>query len=408
MTNDTAILSGMPGQALLGFDALSFTARKFQGFRNIPSGTHLLWTSETDKAMRSAVWIISIGAGQTHVVQWDGYNEVLTQPLAAEILAQKQALATSETKNTDLFDCENPPNQAGSNSTTNADASGLWSRLTACVSPAVLNRILICSSDLWFCHTTDCVRGSLILPSEVALNSTLSSATNATTTEQELVFTFGPGERTFGVGLVGAARTEAAVDSTAHILDKISQLSNEADLVGEMQFAFLVGMHLGNESCLQEWWHMVLRLFFRAYMLAEARPWLTVLFLDTFAAQIKYDSAFLEESIFDHASSNTKDLRLCITVYGRRIRESLEPLASSSSDAAAVLAAFQKLEDELREIGWDVSGDYLRSGQAMLEDGEMVDLDVDDFEDEDERGEFAAVVVDLDEEGRQRDLVSWG
>ncbi|KAL5604512.1 hypothetical protein BROUX41_002467 [Berkeleyomyces rouxiae] len=407
MAKDTVILAGMPDQALVGIDALFFTARKFHGLKNLPPGTHLVWTSETDKAMRSAAWIIVTGAGQTHVVQWDDYNEVLTEPLAAEILAQKEALLSCKTQDVNWVDYDNPTNQTANQPGFAGDARDLWDQITLCITPAVLNRVLARPSDPWFCHTTDRVKGSLVLPSEVALNHTLSSNTTATTSERELVFTFGPGERTFGTGLVGAARTEAAVDSTAHILEQIAKLSNEADLVGELQLAFLAGMHLGNESCLQEWWHMVLRLFFRAYRLVEERPRLTVLFLNTFAAQITYDKAYLEGGIFDYAMGNIKDLRLAITVYGRRIREALETQTPIFSDAAAVITAFQKVENVLEEIGWDISGDYVRSGQAMLEDGEMVDLDVDDFEDEDERGEFAAVVVDLDESGRQKDLVSW-
>jgi A1 cistron-splicing factor AAR2 len=43
----------------------------------------------------------------------------------------------------------------------------------------------------------------------------------------------------------------------------------------------------------------------------------------------------------------------------------------------------------------------------MMEDGEQVELEVADLAAEDERGEWAPEVVDLDESGRQRDLVSW-
>jgi len=40
-----------------------------------------------------------------------------------------------------------------------------------------------------------------------------------------------------------------------------------------------------------------------------------------------------------------------------------------------------------------------------LEDGEFVDAEVEDFQEEDERGEWAPAVVDLDENGRERGLI---
>ena len=42
--------------------------------------------------------------------------------------------------------------------------------------------------------------------------------------------------------------------------------------------------------------------------------------------------------------------------------------------------------------------------QVQLEDGEFVDAEMKDFEAEDERGEFAPQVVELDEAGRERGL----
>lgn len=42
--------------------------------------------------------------------------------------------------------------------------------------------------------------------------------------------------------------------------------------------------------------------------------------------------------------------------------------------------------------------------QVQLEDGEFVDAELKDFEAEDERGEFAPQVVELDEQGREMGL----
>jgi hypothetical protein len=46
---------------------------------------------------------------------------------------------------------------------------------------------------------------------------------------------------------------------------------------------------------------------------------------------------------------------------------------------------------------------------AQHTDSELfqVDAELKDFEAEDERGEYAPVVVDMDEHGRERDLIRW-
>jgi A1 cistron-splicing factor AAR2 len=43
----------------------------------------------------------------------------------------------------------------------------------------------------------------------------------------------------------------------------------------------------------------------------------------------------------------------------------------------------------------------------MMEDGEEVELEMAELQAEDERGEWAPEVVQLDEQGRQTDLISW-
>ena len=48
------------------------------------------------------------------------------------------------------------------------------------------------------------------------------------------------------------------------------------------------------------------------------------------------------------------------------------------------------------EYGWELSDDFVRRGMLELEDGEMVEMDMEEMEGEDERGEYAPVVVDLE------------
>lgn len=78
-----------------------------------------------------------------------------------------------------------------------------------------------------------------------------------------------------------------------------------------------------------------------------------------------------------------------------------------TQDQQKVGSAFEALEAWLWKWDWDLRGNYLRSGKLQLEDGEYVDADLEDLEDEDERGEFAPVVVELDNQGRESGLFRW-
>jgi A1 cistron-splicing factor AAR2 len=194
---------------------------------------------------------------------------------------------------------------------------------------------------------------------------------------------------------------------------------------------------------------------FGAYRLAVARPRLARALVEAVHAQLAYSDRYLEgEGVLDAMSAHARRLRRALTVYKSRLTEHLLALADRCSpDQQAVGRTFEALESWLWRLGWDLrdvgaaaaaasggvssrsvvssgvggvggggvgegdgdggganssSRDYvLRAGKYMLEDGEMVDVELeDDFESEDERGEFAAVVVDLDENGRPRDFVS--
>ncbi|CCF47051.1 AAR2 domain-containing protein [Colletotrichum higginsianum] len=167
-------------------------------------------------------------------------------------------------------------------------------------------------------------------------------------------------------------------------------------------------MHLGNEACIQQWWHMLVSVVLKAYTLPLRRPELARFLLQTITAQLVYNERYLDGSVLDYGPSYSRDLRMALIVYKRRLNEVLLTLNSlATPEQAAVGQAFSELETWVWKFGWDIRSDYLRKGKTMLEDGEEVELEMDDLEAEDERGEFAATVVELDESGKQKDLVSW-
>jgi len=66
---------------------------------------------------------------------------------------------------------------------------------------------------------------------------------------------------------------------------------------------------------------------------------------------------------------------------GKEVREEME-----------ALEAFLK-----REYGWELGDEFVRRGMLELEDGEQVEMEMEEMDGEDERGEYAPIVVDLDD-----------
>ncbi|EMR62752.1 putative aar2 protein [Eutypa lata UCREL1] len=298
------------------------------------------------------------------------------------------------------------------------------------------------------------------------------SNTDFLSSHQQLRFTFRMDGPLFDPSAEGPERTRQALDPTAWILGVLSSSSssssssiststptststylppdaknnnnnnhsskatinkdddNDNKLLGELQFAFLTGAHLGNFSCLEQWHFLVNKLVFRAHGLAAARPRLARDLIRTFHAQLAYADRFLENGggvdVLDMVSADGKAahaMEKTLVTYKGRLEEVLGGRRRVDGGGGggggggedeeemmdAVGQAFAALETWLRRRrGWDLRADsYLRVGDVMLEDGEVVQAEREDFEDEDERGEFAPVVVGLDELGRQADLVSW-
>ncbi|KAK7751316.1 hypothetical protein SLS62_006722 [Diatrype stigma] len=357
------------------------------------------------------------------------------------------------------------------------DKAAMWSKLTSAITPSLLDSITGATDQDragdggrqqrrntydWPVTSTDRVLGESRSSEEAKLydnddngggssnsggndsGNGNGSADSSASSPHHLRFTFRMDEPLFDPTAKGAERTRQALDPTAWILAVLSSSSSSSStptssanntnnndddnkLLGELQFAFLTGAHLGNLSCLEQWYFLVGKLALRAHGLAAARPRLARDLLRTFHAQLAYADRFLGVEngaggggggggdVLDMVSADGKAahaMEKALVTYKARLDETLTTAAADAdadADIGEVGQAFAALEAWLRRRrGWDLRADsYLRSGDVMLEDGEVVQAEREDFEDEDERGEFAPVVVGLDGEGRQADRVSW-
>jgi A1 cistron-splicing factor AAR2 len=408
---DVLILDDLPANFTVGCDTISFsTTQQFLGFRDIPPGAHLVWVSPLEStSSRSGYWIITPekeekGPGKVYVKQWDKFNEILGDPASqAEARFQRERLGQIFAKLAPYHfkastSAVSPPSQA-----TNADSlppflssTTIWQHLTSALQPQLLDRLTGGQKEAWAVNSSDRIVGETSLPEEAHLYPTSAAQLN---------FLFPMDQRLFDPAAEGSERTQQALDPTSWVL---SRTQDGDALLGEVQFAFLTGMHLGNYSCLEQWWYYTTLIIFRTYRLAIECPELALRLIRTLHAQLVYNERYLEgSSILDTMPENAKRLQKALTVYKSRLNEQLLSLGERcTEEQSAVGEAFAALESWLWRFGWDLRGDYVRSGKVMLEDGEVVDAELSDFESEDERGDFAAVVVDVDENGRPTDFVS--
>lgn len=160
----------------------------------------------------------------------------------------------------------------------------------------------------------------------------------------------------------------------------------------------------GNLACQEHWAHIV-KVVFRAYCLVLELPVFMRKIIDAVHAQLVYDESF-GGSIFDQSGKLEDELKIILTTFKSRLTEQFLAQGNDLTDEqSAVGKAFEEFESWLWKWNWDLRGNYVRNGKIQLEDGELVDAEVKDFEAEDERGEYAPMVVDVDEDGRERGLI---
>jgi A1 cistron-splicing factor AAR2 len=156
---------------------------------------------------------------------------------------------------------------------------------------------------------------------------------------------------------------------------------------------------------MEQWAHIV-KTMFRAFDLVLQMPEFVRKFIEAVHAQFTYDDEGLEGSILDHDPNLSEDLKLILTTFKARLNEMLLERGSSiTKEQTAVGTAFGELETLLWKWEWDLRANYVRSGKYQTEDGQWIDAELKEFQAEDERGEYAPAMVELDEDGREKGLI---
>ena len=444
----------LPSNFIVGHDDIAIMTTKpgDDGFRDIPPGPHFLWvqqlssqkgsqgppeTQETQElhlddqhgpAPRCGYWYVTKQSGQIRMKQWDKYNEILgdvasqceADELKANIESIYPTLRTYKLRGQDQHGNGVHPSLATRFERDPPSSSGsLWHQLTWAISESFLERVTGKRTvHEWLVDSSDCVKGDTHLP---LYHKTASRAYKAAVSS-ELNFLFSqdfPDLDLFDAHTGTHDHDSDPTDTTNRVLALLNNPSaqvTERGIVAELQFVYVTGTQLGNAACLEQWWELVLKIVLRTHQLLRFRPELSRDLLRTLRAQLIHTAGYAEnpddsershetdglssdKPLFSSHLKNKRKLRRSLAVYKRRLNESLIELGNQVTlNQQEVRRAFEDLEAWLWRYKWDLRSD-------LMEDDGGDGLETEDDEEDDD--DLLPVVVDMDEDGRERGLVSF-
>ena len=289
-----------------------------------------------------------------------------------------------------------------------------WADLTRYLSPSLLSRITgeaevdadarprwMVTSASTALEDSDDIPG--LASSNPAGTETSQCANDTVTKERDFAFLPIELKRTWREGATGRERTEAAQDRSWALGDLIKRYSitdtNTADeregelqILGELQFTFLMALTLLNFSCLQQWKRLLQLILTCRGAISEREGFMRNVIRLLLLQLQRCDD--LEGGLFAiDGDEGGEFLQEWLVKFARSVDEVVLVGAGS-----AVKTELDKLGAWVKdEYGWELHPEgIVRRGMLRLEDGEEVEMDVPDDEDE-ETGEYAATVVDLGE-----------
>ncbi|EFX02058.1 aar2 domain containing protein [Grosmannia clavigera kw1407] len=466
---DLFLVLGLPGQFQLGCDTLAMTVPDSQtpsspiGLRDLPPGAHFVWVSSPGAISRQGCWFFSKpDVSVVHVKQWDRYNEVMDECALqndARFLATEVATLCPKllSYNADV-------------SGQGQSLSGIWPRLTSCITEQLLSRVAGRPATdhpvEWLFNTTDTAIGEqdvlgLSKPADAGLTELVFLLSCHQIDPHRLMATKSrdPSQmnRAAGDGSLVQHPEPVLFDATLSITELLGNSNSSAgyterDIVGELQFAFLTGTLISNLSCLEQWWHVVLKVFLRARSLVTCWPWLCRSLIQTLHSQFIYLDRHVvggfspgsgatpyvgnedgRASIFDVMPHGAARLQASLATYRGQFNGVIRHLGKAvAGEQVAADEAFAQLEAWLWQHGWDLrsdhasptmcegnadpddssddenSGDRYRSGTgdrklAHPQSAQTVQSML--YESDDEENQ--PVLVEFDNNGREIGLVSW-
>lgn len=462
---DCFIIIGLPDKFTVGLDTIALTTsngKDFRGFRDIPPGSHFLWMSEPGAISRCGYWFVTGPHGEVRVKQWDRYNEVLGDAASQfEVSEQKKSIEQTysglmphnfqgDAASTIAAPPPPPKDQPRRGSVPDPDPDfatdniTIWRQLTSAVNPAFLSRVTGKKTVTeWLVDTTDGAKGDIRFQDPSRLIKSIVGSQLDFLFQQDIIdlqlLNVAAGEQYSNdtTPRILALLHNSNRSSTSSSSDNPSApVITESDILAELQFTFLTGLHLGNYTCIEQWWHLLLKIILRAHALILSRPTLVRSLLRTLHAQMVYNDRYIDHaaaaeehpsrstdpyltpasapgegelsthSMLETIPRNKARLRQALTVYKRRLNQTLLGARDGiSPEQGAVGRAFADLEAWFWRYGWDLRSDYVEGDAEAVVSGGGPMTGVDDSDSE--ADDYAPVVVELDEQGREVGLVNF-
>ncbi|KAF2167051.1 hypothetical protein M409DRAFT_66140 [Zasmidium cellare ATCC 36951] len=397
------LLLDLPASALGGIDLLSFTVTpRFRGVKDLPSGFHFAFAgTSTAFSERHGLWfrIPSKSASDGNplfIARWNAATETLeAETDEAERLRWRANLGsiwregltpyrqtTSKSKASEADKDENEEEEVHD-----------WPSLTSAISEALLSTITVGDSNHW--HLTSASSARRDLEDIPGLDEQDKEELQA---DKELRLLPIDLKQTWREGATGRERTDAAQDRSwalEHLAREHCDDQDVEELIGELQFCFLMILTINNFSCLEQWKRILTLIFTCKAAVSEQSDF----FIKAIAAlrlQLQHCKD-AEGGLIDLADEGGSLLKSLLV----RFRKGLEGMTGTG--IADVVDELDDLEDYLRqEHGWQFGGTFTRSGVLELEDGEQVQMESTAYDEDDETGEFAPQIVELTpEQARQ-------
>jgi len=391
----TLLLLSHPPAIFCGINLLTFTTNpKFQGIKNIPPGWHLLYVSETaDVSLREGFWFYVPNPSSYEgdppllVYVWDrergglvpcrsgsdDYNRYHSETIAQERLTpyRQSAAPDGEEQREDY-----------------------WPDLTRQITPALLTRFTG-NSDWKITTASSAPQDRDDIPGLSATEARFGDE------ESELGVLGIDLKRTWREGAIGRERTEGRLDTSWTLENVVCQFADEMGegarwgtvMLGEMEVAFLLVLTVANWSCLEEWKRCVGIVLGCKTAIITHEPFFTT-FLSLLQRQLERCED-VEGGLFDMSDDGAAWLKGLLKTFKRTLGE---VFGEGEGEGGEVKEQMGELEEWARgAYGWEVGGEFVRKGMLELEDGEVVEMEVEEMEGdgEEERGEYAPVVVEL-------------
>ena len=425
------LLFHLPSQSLCGIDLLSFTTTpQFSGLKHLPPGWHFVFCSPTHSlSVRHGTWFrvsnpfedglieAAIGSAATggggwrpdiFVLNWDFEKEELIPEVdETAVLRARGNLGSLWKKSLAPYrqssSASRASEQVGGADTEEEDNH--WEQLIDCIDSDLLDRITsqkhrkrkrgqghqyfslssISSSE----QDVDELSGI-----EVKARSDENQLPGDVPDSHELNFFKIDLKRTWRPGAIGRERTDAAQDRTWSLNNIIhSQCpANDLAIVGEIQFTFIMVLTLNNWSCFEQWRRLV-SLCLTCTNAIRERARLFIKLFRTLRLQIER-CGNEDGGMFD-LQGDTGTLLHDLLLKFRKNVESLEGTVEKQD----VIDEVDEVEQLLSSShGFDFHTNILRRGMVNLEDGERVELDMNDADEAAEEGDYAPQIVSLTEE----------